>query len=97
MAGFQAVLPALWQELVDGDGWRPDELWQALSWGGSIFLGLEPERLQTGSRRWLLFDPDAEHQPRKASLASNRPLTRVPLRGQVLATGLLEPALWDLD
>lgn len=97
VAGFQAVLPALWQELVDGDGWRPDELWQALSWGGSIFLGLEPERLQTGSRRWLLFDPDAEHQPRKASLASNRPLTRVPLRGQVLATGLLEPALWDLD
>ena len=97
VAGYQQVLPALWQALVDGEGWRADELWQALSWGGSRFLGLAPEQLQCGGRRWLLFDPDAPHQPRQGSHAANCPLRSSPLKGQVLATGLLEPALWDLD
>ena len=88
VAGYQAVLPALWQALVAVEGWQPQELWQALSWGPSAFLGLEPEALEPGSNRWLLFDPQAPHQPQRGSQAANQPLAAEQLQGQVLATGL---------
>ena len=97
VAGYQAVLPALWQALVVGDGWQPDELWQALSWGPSAFLGREPERLQPDSQRWMLFDPEQAHAPRIGSLAANGPLPAESLKGQVLASGLLPLSQWSLD
>ena len=97
VAGYQAVLPALWQALVAGDGWQPSELWQALSWGPSAFLGQDPESLRAGTQRWLLFDPEQAHQPRPGSLAANGPLPAAGLKGQVLASGLLPPAQWSLD
>jgi dihydroorotase len=97
VAGYQPVLPALWQALVAGDGWQPSELWQALSWGPSAFLGQEPESLQSGTQRWLLFDPEQPHQPRAGSLAANGPLPAQALKGQLLASGLLPAGQWSLD
>ena len=97
VAGYQAVLPALWQALVVADGWQPSELWQALSWGPSAFLAQELEVLQPGTQRWLLFDPEQAHQPRSGSLAANAPLPAQGLKGQLLASGLLPAEQWSLD
>lgn len=97
VAGYQAVLPALWASLVDQDGWSVAELWQALSWGPSQFLGLEPERLLPGSNRWLLWDPQAAPIERPGSLAANRPLAMAGLRGALRAAGTLPPHQWQLD
>jgi dihydroorotase len=96
VAGHRFVLPCLWRELVVGAGWTPAQLWQALCFGPAALLGLEPPRLQPGSRRWLLFDP-AQHW--RASddpwtpLAANQPLAGAELSGRVVATGL-NPELW---
>jgi dihydroorotase len=97
VAGYQALLPCLWQALVEQQGWAVAELWQALSWGPSRFLGLEPERLLAGSRRWLLWDPSRPFVAQPGSLAANCPLPAASLRGQVLATGLQAPRLWRWD
>jgi len=95
LAGHGLVLPLLWQELVERRGWPADRLWQALCWGPSQFLGLPPERLARGSRRWLVFDPfrplAADASP---SLAANRPDRRRPVRGTVLASGFSDPLQW---
>jgi dihydroorotase len=93
------VLPQLWQELVAGRGWTPDQLWQVLSWGGSQLLGETPGRLEIGSRRWLLFDPEAPWtwQPHDSlSLAANQPLLGAALKGQIRATGLTQAEDWLL-
>lgn len=93
------VLPLLWQELVEGQGCPVEQLWQLLSWGGSAVLGLDPERLEAGSRRWLLFDPGREwvwSEAASLSLAANQPRLGESIRGAVLATGLTEPASWAL-
>ncbi len=96
IAGHRFVLPCLWQELVAGRGWTPPALWQALCWGPARLLGLPEERLELGSRRWILFDPGQGWQPGDdaySSKAANQPFEDGMLRGQVLATGLL-PELW---
>jgi dihydroorotase len=93
------VLPQLWQELVARRGWTPAQLWQVLCWGGSQLLGETPERLEIGSRRWLLFDPEAPWtwQPHTSlSLAANQPLLGAALKGQIRATGLTEAEDWLL-
>ena len=93
------VLPLLWQELVVGQGCPVEQLWHLLSWGGSAVLGLPPERLETGSRRWLLFDPGRQWSWSEAdtlSLAANQPRLGESIRGAVLATGLREPSSWLL-
>ena len=93
------VLPQLWQELVARRGWTPAQLWQVLCWGGSQLLGETPERLEIGSRRWLLFDPEAPWtwQPHTSlSLAANQPLLGAALKGQIRATGLTEAEEWLL-
>jgi dihydroorotase len=93
------VLPLLWQELVARRGWPVEQLWQALSWGGSELLGLQPEQLRVGSRRWLLFDP---HQPwtwepgHSLSRAANQPLGGKAINGAVRATGLTPADHWSL-
>ena len=97
VAGYQAVLPALWASLVDQDGWSVAELWQALSWGPSQFLGLEPERLLPGSNRWLIWDPQAAPIERPGTLAANRPLAMAGLRGALRAAGTLPPHQWQVD
>ena len=93
------VLPQLWQELVARRGWTPAQLWQVLCWGGSQLLGETPERLEIGSRRWLLFDPEAPWtwQPHTSlSQAANQPLLGAALKGQIRATGLTEAEDWLL-
>lgn len=95
IAGHGLVLPLLWQELVERRGWQPAQLWQALCWGPCRFLGLPPERLEPGSRRWLVFDPSrspATDQP--TSRAANRPAAHLPRRGRVLASGFSDPTQW---
>ena len=93
------VLPLLWHELVQGQGWSVSQLWQVLSWGGSRLLGQSPEQLQIGSRRWLLFDPQAQWAWQRGSalsLAANQPLLGSTITGQIRATGLVPPGSWQL-
>jgi dihydroorotase len=93
------VLPVLWQELVHQRGWPVEQLWRALSWGGSEVLGLPPERLSAGSRRWLLFDPQLPwswQRGESLSLAANQPLWGQERRGGVRASGLTPDDHWCL-
>ncbi len=93
------VLPLLWQELVHQRGWSVDQLWQALCWGPSALLGLPPERLTEGSRRWLLFDPHSTWRTTSEpslSLAANLPLQGQVIQGQIRASGLTAPDRWSL-
>lgn len=100
IAGHGLALSLLWQELVEGRGWEPRELWQALCWGPSRFLCLPIERLVPQSERWILWDP---HQPwpgaaqQRGSLAANGPgLPPAGLKGRVIASGLLSRSGWPL-
>jgi dihydroorotase len=93
------VLPCLWQVLVHQHGWTAAELWQVLCWGPAGLLGERVEGLEAGSRRWLLFDPEAPSPwtgPDSLSRAANQPLLGQTLRGQVRATGLTAPETWAL-
>ena len=56
-----------------------------------LLVGLAPALLCTGSRDWILFDPQQHWQPWQepdASLAANQPLRSQELTGRVLASGL---------
>jgi dihydroorotase len=96
VAGHGPALGLLWQELVERRGWNGKRLWERLCWGPAAFLDLEPESLQPGSRRWILFDPAAERIWRGPSLAANTPWPAGPLPGVVVASGLSEPTAWSL-
>lgn len=89
------VLPALWHELVTRRGWSAQLLWQRLCWGPATFLGLEPEQLRSGSRRWILFDPEARPvQDTPTSLAANHPIAPGGATGAIVASGLRGTAGW---
>ena len=92
LAGHHLVLACLWGALVRGKGWPVEQLWQVLSFGPSRLLGCREERLETNSRRWLLFDPDVVWRPKRGcegvSLAANQPLANRKLMGRVVACGL---------
>jgi dihydroorotase len=96
VAGHGPAFGLLWQELVENRGWEGARLWDRLSWGPARFLGLAPESLRPGARRWILFDPAAERCWSGPSLAANRPWPATPLRGAVVASGLSSPAEWAL-
>ncbi|MCT0207800.1 dihydroorotase [Synechococcus sp. CS-1332] len=99
VAGHGLVLPLLWQELVVRQGWRAEQLWQALCWGPARFLGLPQPKLAPGTRQWLLFDPGhawSWADAASGSLAANRPCRERQLQGRVIATGLTDPAGWVL-
>jgi dihydroorotase len=85
----------LWSELVDRRGWAAELLWDRLCWGPARFLGLEPEHLAAGSRRWILFDPYAPAR-KGPSLAANWPAFRAGASGRVVASGFSEPADWPV-
>ena len=92
LAGHHLVLACLWGALIRGKGWPIEQLWQVLSFGPSRLLGCPEERLETNSRRWLLFDPDVIWKPKRGcegiSFAANQPLTDHELTGRVVACGL---------
>jgi dihydroorotase len=97
LAGHGVALTLLWEELVGRRGWSPERLWQVLCWGPARFLGLPQERLEPGSRRWLLFDPQRSWSWGAASCrsqAANQPRWNETLRGAVVATGLIDPGDW---
>ena len=100
LAGHGLVLPLLAQALVGEAGWPLERLWQALCWGPCTLLGLPPERLTPGCRRWLLFDPSASWRwPADcgSSLAANQPRADgSPITGLIRASGLLDPLQWQL-
>jgi dihydroorotase len=101
LAGHGIALPLLWQALVVEQGWSLQQLWQALCWGPCSLLGQEPEQLRSGSRQWLLFDPEAQwcwDRQRGGSLAANQPLNDgSTICGRVRACGTLAPSDWQLD
>ena len=91
LAGYAQVLPLLWDQLLNQRSWSLHQLWSLLSFGPRRFLGMDPETLEPGTRRWLLFDPDATWRLTAAALgtdAGNLPLRGTTLRGRVIATGL---------
>jgi dihydroorotase len=99
VAGHGLALTLLWQELVVGRGWPPERLWQVLCWGPARFLDLPPPRLVGGGRDWVLFDPEHVWRWERASCpsrAANQPCWGRALHGRVVASGLLDPALWPL-
>lgn len=94
-AGHGGILASLWRELVGLRGWPPELLWQRLCWGPAAFLGLEPERLVSGSRRWILFDPEAKpRQEGPTSLAANHPAPPGGASGAIVASGLRGTSGW---
>jgi len=97
LAGHGQVLPQLWQALVVELGWPAQQLWQALCWGPAAFLGLDPPRLQTASRRWILFDssaPAGAHPGGNPSLAANRPALICRDQGALVGSGIRGPGGW---
>lgn len=102
LAGFGTglVLPLLWRELVEQRGWPVQRLWQLLCWEPARLLGLAPEGLELGSRRWLLFDPDGQRDQGPLSptpsLAANQPDWPTPVEGRIRASGLSDPGCWRL-
>ena len=92
LSGHHLVLPALWNALVRERRWSIEKLWQALSFGPSTLLDQPPERLEQGSRRWLLFDPNhswcVSRDDADAPRASNLPWIGRTLAGRVIACGL---------
>ena len=92
LSGHYLVLACLWDALVRQEGWSIEELWQALSFGGSLLLDQPSEQLSVDSDRWLLFDPDHTWTVRRtdpaAPMARNIPLAEHTMRGRVIATGL---------
>lgn len=101
LAGHGIALPLLWQALVVEQGWSLQQLWQALCWGPSQVLGHPPERLRSGSRQWLLFDPEARwcwSRQQGHSLAANQPLSDgTTVCGRVRACGALAADAWRLN
>jgi dihydroorotase len=91
------VLPRLWHELVRQRGWTVEQLWRVLCWQPARLLGLEPEGLAAGGRRWLLFDPMAAPAGRAGpSLAANHPGPDPALAGAIRACGLTAADQWRL-
>ena len=100
LAGHGAVLPLLYQTLVQQGSWSLVQLWQALCWGPCTLLGQPAERLSPGCRRWLLFDTEASWAWPTGGLgsrAANQPLTAGSgLKGRIRASGLWAPSNWTL-
>ncbi|MEB3321656.1 MAG: dihydroorotase, partial [Synechococcaceae cyanobacterium] len=99
LAGHGVALTLLWEELVGKRGWPVEQLWQALCWGPSRFLGTPPVELTADSRDWLLFDPDHHWRWDGAacpSLAANQACWNRDLRGRVIACGAADAAAWPL-
>ena len=92
LSGHHLVLSALWDALVRGEGWSIEELWRALSFGGSMLLDQPSEQLTVASDRWILFDPDerwtATLSNREGPLARNLPWSSQTMQGRVIASGL---------
>ena len=92
LSGHHLVLPTLWNALVETSLFSIEQLWQALSFGPSAMINQSAEKLQIGSRRWILFDPkttwtvkpDDPAAPRSA----NVPWLGREIKGRVTAYGL---------
>lgn len=92
LSGYQLVLPTLWQELVVNSEWKAEQLWEVLSFGPSKMLNQNEERLEIGSRRWLLFDPNKAWTQtlnnRQERYCANEPLQGEMILGKVIDCGL---------
>ncbi|MFK8186730.1 MAG: dihydroorotase [Phormidesmis sp.] len=89
--GLELALPILWQTLVAGSPqWKPEQLWQALSYGPCQCLGLTPNTLQIGAAAELtLFDPRVGWQASAKTLKSrshNTAWAEQAIKGKVIAT-----------
>ncbi len=92
LSGHQLVLPLLWQELIVKEKLSIDKLWNVISFGPSRMIKIKEERLETGSRRWIIFDPEkswkqTRHQKHSPN-AANQPLEGKEILGKVIMSGL---------
>ena len=92
ISSFELVLPLLWEELINKRDWPISKLWKYLSFNPSNLLGINPEKLSLGSKRWLIFDPDTKWLNNQINLGydspSNFPMKNELIRGKVINVGL---------
>ncbi len=93
ISSYELVLPLLWDELISKRSWYPSKLWNHLSFKPSRLLNLPEEKLNIGSKRWLIFDPELQWVNTQANLGYDSP-TNFPkknklIKGKVISNGLL--------
>ncbi|MDC3118539.1 dihydroorotase [Prochlorococcus sp. AH-716-K03] len=92
ISSFELVLPLLWEEFVNKRAWPISKLWKYLSFNPSNLLGIMEEKLSLGSKRWLIFDPDAKWLNNQINLGydspSNFPMKNRLIKGKVIEVGL---------
>ena len=92
ISSFELVLPLLWEEFVNKRDWPISKLWKYLSFNPSKLLGINQEKLSLGSKRWLMFDPDAKWINNQINLGydspSNFPKKNELIKGKVIHVGL---------
>ncbi len=92
ISSFELVLPLLWEEFVNKRAWPISKLWKYLSFNPSKLLGIMEEKLSLGSKRWLIFDPDAKWLNNQINLGydspSNFPMKNRLIKGKVIEVGL---------
>ncbi len=92
ISSFELVLPLLWEEFIRKRDWPIPKLWKYLSFNPSNLLGIMQEQLSIGSKRWLIFDPDAKWLNNQINLGydspSNFPKKNKLINGKVIHVGL---------
>ena len=93
ITGHHLVISSLWQELIVKSNWTVEQLWQVLSFGPSKMLNSKEEKLELGSRRWLIFDPNKKWTQDKKNnfspMAANQPFQGSQMTGKVISCGLI--------
>tara|TARA_Y100001968_G_scaffold56140_3_gene47325 strand:+ start:1236 stop:2492 length:1257 start_codon:yes stop_codon:yes gene_type:complete len=92
ISGHHLVLPLLWQELVVNAGWKVEQLWESISFGPSKMLQVPEESLKTGSKRWLIFDPNEKWiqtiDKTNSRTSFNQPFERKEICGKITSCGI---------
>ncbi len=92
ISSYELVLPLLWEELISKRKWSISKLWRHLSFLPSNLLNLPEEKLQLGSKRWIIFDPDKSWINSQTNLGydspSNIPKKNKSIKGKIISYGL---------
>ena len=92
LSGHQLVLPALWQELIVKEKLSIEKLWNLISFGPSRMIKSKEEKIEIGSKRWILFDPNHSwtqtRYEKSSPNAANQPWEGKEIIGKVILSGL---------